>query len=215
MKSYGYEKDYMQEFPGGSGGVVSYDDPSRYLYKIGALISFISACIINKEIQAKIDANQFCGTNLVQVNLVIQAIISKPQNAFISCYMLACKRNNSGGYDFSEVFVERIFRILDSFRPKGLREDAIRAFGKKMLISYYPFNLLRQRLSDVGDLKAAYQRFQDRFGHSLLFYIWVAPILKLPRPLAIAWAWLAVFSGRILTGDLRRGIHFAINRLRA
>ncbi|WP_199154920.1 glycosyltransferase family 2 protein [Chromobacterium sp. ASV23] len=214
MKSYGYEKDYVQEFPGGGGEVIDYSDTSSYLFKIGALISFISACVINKEVQAATDANQFCGTNLVQVNLVIQAIISKPHNAFIGRYMLACKRNNSGGYDFSEVFVERIFRILDSFRPKGLSENAIKAFGKKMLISYYPFNLLRQRLSRAGDLKAAYRRFHERFGGSPLFYIWVAPILKLPRPLAILWAWVTVLLGRILTGDLRRGIHFAINRLK-
>lgn len=214
MKSYGYEKDYVQEFPGGGGEVIDYSDAGSFLYKIGALISFISACIINKEVQASTDANQFCGTNLVQVNLVIQAIISKPRNAFVARYMLACKRNNSGGYDFSEVFVERIFRILDSFQPKGLTEDAIKAFGKKMLISYYPFNLLRQRLSRAGDLTAAYRRFHDRFGSSLLFYIWVAPILKLPRPLAILWAWVTVFLGRVLTGDLRRGIHFAINRLK-
>jgi len=213
LRPYGYEVDYTKEFPGGRGGILEYTNAGDFLAAIGPFITFISSCVINRRIQAQIDARQFCGSNLVQVHLVVNAILLGRRNMYLTDYILACKRNNSGGYDFSEVFVERLGRILDSYKPAGLTDQDIGKFETRMLLSYHPFYLFRQRLARQGNLQATYQRFSARFGKRALFRWWVAPIILLPRPLSLIWGALATAVGRIAKGDLRRGVHFVWNKL--
>ena len=213
LRSYGFDVDFRKEFPGGSGGEVLFEDPGKFLAKVGALITFISACVINKNILGKLDARDFCGGNLVQVHLVIRAALAAKQSLFANRYLIACKRNNSGGYDFSLVFVEELGRILDQYVSMGLSVSAIKAFETKMLLGYFPFYLFRQRLRQAGDTESALVRYRDRFGSRWLFRLLLEPILTLPRPLAIIWGAGVTFIGRVLTGDLRRGLLFAWHRL--
>lgn len=213
LRPFGYEKNPDAEFPGGAGAVLEFSDVGKFLGKVGPLITFISANIINRRMQADVDARDFCGSNLVQVHLVVKAATMAAQNAFVTEYMLACKRNNSGGYDFSEVFVERLGAILDTFRPSGLSDQAIKQFETRMLMSYYPFYLFRQRIAKQGNLCHTYRRFNKRFGKRPLFRLWVAPTILLPRPLALAWGALTIVVGRLINGELRRGIRFVWNRL--
>ncbi|WP_350029429.1 glycosyltransferase family 2 protein [Caballeronia sp. GAWG1-5s-s] len=215
LRPFGYENDPEKEYPrGGDSHIDTYHTTGDFLAAIGPYITFISACIINKRVQEEIDARQFCGSNLVQVHLVVNAALQVKRNSYMKRYILACKRANSGGYDFSEVFVERLGRILDSYRPAGLKEEEIRQFETRMLKSYHPFNLVRQRLARQGDLQTTYRRFHARFGNRPLFIMWVAPIIRWPRPLALAWGMMATLIGRIANGDLRRGVYFAVNKLR-
>lgn len=213
LKSYGYERDFKREHPGGAGQSKVFAQPETFLYEVGQLITFISACVINKQVQLEVDARDYCGSNLVQVHLVLLAMLRTQSSLYLTDYYLACKRANSGGYDFSEVFVERLFSIVRSYRKAGLTDTAIDALARKMLLSYYPFSLLRVRLENKTDLKAAKRRFRAEFGSRTSYLFWNAPILFLPRPLAITWALATVLVGRLMNGELRRGIHFAFNRL--
>jgi abequosyltransferase len=213
LKAYGYEHDFEKERPTGESGTRSFTDVSDFIYEVGPLITFISACIINKELQPEIDAQAFCGTNLVQVHLVILPLLRAGLNAYVLDYTLACKRANSGGYDFSEIFVEKFFNILKSYESTGLPSSAVDRLSGKMLISYFPFNLLRQRLANQGNLSATFRRFKTQFGNRWAFLLFCAPIIAWPRPLAILWGWGAVLIGRMWNGELRRGWHFALHRL--
>jgi glycosyltransferase involved in cell wall biosynthesis len=214
LRPYGYEVDPVAEHPGGGARVELFDDIGDFLAEIGSYITFISSCVINRRVQQEIDARQFCGSNLVQVHLVVNAALQVGHNAYLKRYILACKRANSGGYDFSEVFVERLGRILDSYRAAGLSAHAIDQFETRMLKSYHPFNLVRQRLARQGDLRETYRRFSARFGKRPPFRFWVAPIIRWPRPFALAWGMMATLVGRVANGDLRRGMHFMLNKLR-
>ncbi|MCX4159952.1 MULTISPECIES: glycosyltransferase family 2 protein [Paraburkholderia] len=213
LKAYGYEHDFVKERPTGTSGRRDFTDISDFLYEVGSLVTFISACIINKDLQREIDARVFCGSNLVQVHLVILPALRAGLNAYVLDYILACKRANSGGYDFSEIFVEKFFDILKSYESAGLQPEAVNRLGNKMLISYYPFNLLRQRLSGGGNAPATLRRFKTQFGHRAAFLFFCAPIIAWPKPLAILWGWGAVLTGRIWNGELKRGMHFARHRL--
>ena len=213
MRAYGFDKDFRKEYPSGAGNEILFGDGGKFLAEIGAWVTFISACVINKKILGEIDARDFCGGNLVQVHLVIRAALYANNSLFISRYMIACKRNNSGGYDFSRVFVEELGRILDQYLSMGLTTSAKRAFETKMLLGYYPFYLFRQRLRQTGDVESALARFNDRFGDRWLYRILLEPILRLPRPLAVAWGAGVTLIGRVFTGDLRRGILFAWHHL--
>ncbi len=213
LQPYGYSDDFEAEYPGGSGQDKIFKDAGAFLVAIGPYITLISACVVDKSLLEGVDARQFCGGNLVQVHLVIKAALRAREHLYSTQYAVACKRNNSGGYDFSKVFVEELGRILDQYTEEGLPIASVREFESHMLLGYYPYYLLRQRLGQTGDLSMTYERFAKRFKRRALFWFWVAPIIKLPRPLSIAWGGVAVAIGRVLSGDLRRGAAYAWSRL--
>lgn len=213
LRPYGYSRDFMAEHPGGVGMDRIYDDAGDFLAAIGPYLTLISACVINKSLLSGFDAHDFCGGHLVQVHLIMNAVLRA--NTFLYCtgYSVACKRNNSGGYDFAKVFVEELGDIFDKYSTKGLPARTTHKFETRMLFGYHPYYLLRQRLNPTAGLYDAYVKYRGRFKKRLLFWIWVAPIMRLPRYLAIVWGCLAVLIGRLAIGDLRRGTAFTWNRL--
>ncbi|PLZ00556.1 hypothetical protein CY652_20705 [Burkholderia sp. WAC0059] len=213
LKSYGYERDFVKECPAGPNGQRYFSNVLNFISEVGPLITFVSACIINKDLQKETDASKFCGSNLVQVHLVILSLVRARINAYVQGYTLACKRANSDGYDFSEVFVEKLFSILRSYEAQGFPRSATDILGNKMLVSYYPFNLLRQRLLRKGDSDVTFRRFKAQFGGRKTFYFFCAPIILLPRSLAVLWGLGAALIGRAYNGELRRGWYFAMHRL--
>ena len=111
LRSYGFDNDFRKEYPGGFGSNKSYDNSATFLADIGPLMTLISGCVINKSLLSGIDANDYCGEHLVQVHLVIRSAITAEHNLFMSRYMIACKRNNSSGYNFPQVFVKNVGEV--------------------------------------------------------------------------------------------------------
>lgn len=214
LRPYGFDSDFRREYPGGKGKLREFTNPGDFLAAIGPYMTLISSCVINKSLLTNVNVREFCGGNLAQVHLVIQASLRAKVNLFVDDYQVACKRNNSGGYDFSRVFVHEFGRILDQSRRDGLSDSDVRKIETRMLLGYYPYYLFRQRRDRSGDLAATTAQFVARFRTRPLFWFWLAPNLYLPRALALAWATLTTFLGRAATGELRRGMAFALNRIR-
>ncbi|EEF26878.1 conserved hypothetical protein, partial [Ricinus communis] len=132
LRPFGYEADPDKEYPrGGDARIETYDKVGDFLAAIGPYITFISACIINKRVQEDIDARQFCGSNLVQVQ----------RNVYLKRYILACKRANSGGYDFfgSVRRTPRAYpRFVSPRRPHAGSNRSIRNTDAEVLPSIQP-----------------------------------------------------------------------------
>ena len=214
MRPYGFDADFRLEYPGRFGRDEVFDDVGQFLSAIGPLVTLISGCVINKNCLPKVDANEFCGRNLVQVHLVIEAALNLKKNLYSSRYHMACKRNNSGGYDYLQVFVEHLGDILDSYRGKGLSSRSILAFDKRMLLGHLPFYLLKQRLSNAGDQQANTTKLKLRYASLWTFWIFLMPIVSMPRFIAIFWGGASTVIGRIRYGDFLRGFYFLINKIR-
>ena len=214
LKSYGFDADFRGENPGEFGRNKIYKNAGAFLSSIGALMTLISGCVINKSLLSDLDANDYCGENLVQVHLVIQAACKGKNNLFIDRYLMACKRNNSGGYDFAKVFVENVGKILDSYVGNGLSKKDVLAVERKFILSYFPFYLMKQRFYDQGDIATVYKRFSSRYEGRYIFYFWLYPILKAPRWIAVIWGAFTTLVGRILNGDLVRGIAFVTSKMK-
>jgi glycosyltransferase involved in cell wall biosynthesis len=213
LGAYGYENDFRLEHPGGAFRLCEFADVSDFVVELGIFSTLISANIISKEILAGVDARKFCGSNLVQTQLVYRAALRAGFNACVKQHLVACKRNNSGGYAFSQVFVDRFGDILDECQTLGLSREAVLKLEQRLLIGYYPFYIWRQRLGSGEDLADARKRFQSRFDGRWAFNLFVDPIFHLPRSLALVWGTMAIAVGRVLTGDTRLGLNFAWNRL--
>lgn len=213
FRPYGFEVDFRKEHPGFGGRERIFDDGGEFLAAIGPHMTLISSCVINRKLLSPLDAQHFCGGSLVQVHLVIRAALASGKNLFIDKYMIACMRNNSGGYDFSTVFVTELGKILDSYCSAGLTKKAVAAIENRLISGYYPFYLLRQLLTGAGDRLETRNRFTRRFTGRLFYYLWLAPVFWLPRPLSVVWGAVITVVGRSACGDFRRGLIFAWNRL--
>jgi abequosyltransferase len=214
IRPYGYDHDFLRESPGTDGGEKIIADGGRFLEKIGALATMISAIIVNKRQMGTVDTDQlFCG-DLAHLHLTLIAALRGGPHLFVDRALIACKRNNSATYKFSKIFVQEYWQLMDSYVPAGMGKETIRRIENRLLFSYYPFYLLQERLADNGDHRVSEAHFSGRFGSRLLYRWWVAPILTMPRPLALAWAGAATAIGRAMGGELRRGIVFAMAKFR-
>ena len=104
---------------------------------------------------------------------------------------------------------------MDQCRQLGLQQETIEAIENRMLIGYYPFPIWRQLIFKKANMKSARIEFSNRFSGRLPYYIFVAPILFLPRLLALIYGVFLVVLGRTISGDARRGIYFSWNKLLA
>ena len=214
IKSFGFDNSFKNEFPGLGGKERIFESATDFLKSIGPLVTLISSCVINKSILPELDANNFIGSNLVQVHLVLRATLAAKKSLYLDRYMLGCKRNNSGGYDFSQVFVVNLGSIYDGYKNAGLDQDSVWEIENRFILTYFPFCILRQRLSDSTNLETSLANYESRFQNRLFFRIWLRPILVWPKPFAIIWGALTTLIGRVMGGDLRRGYHFAWNKIK-
>lgn len=213
LRAYGFETDFRAEFPGEGGDETEFGDPSTFLAAINSRMTLISSNVMQKALMPDIDATIYCGGNLVQVHLVIEIALRAKSNLYVNAYKIACKRNNSGGYSFSQIFVREFGNILDRYRDKGLTDEAIRKIDTRMIIGYFPFYLMRLRVGSTTDLAQQTNYFKSRFHDRMAFWILLYPILALPRRVAIGWGAVMTLVGRGLNGDFHRGWRFLADRL--
>jgi hypothetical protein len=171
--------------------------------------------VINKSLLEGVDARQFCGGNLVQVHLCVMASLRAKKNLLVHHYQIAVKRNNSGGYDRSRVFVINLLGILDGFIGQGLSANDVKKFENRLLMSYLPFYTYKLLKSGEGDVLEVKKNFAARFDGGWFYALWLKPALYLPRPLALVWAALITVLGRLMDGDFVRGLFFLKNALKS
>lgn len=213
MRSYGFDDDFRKELPLTPSKEIVYEKGEDFLKKISPLMTLISGCVIHRALLENVDANKYCGENLVQVHLVLQAALHAQANLYMHRYMVAVKRNNSGGYDFTKVFVENFGKILDRYVDHGLTQKSIEAIESRMIMSYFPLYLLKQRFDKTTNIQKVYEQFSQRYHARFIFYVYLYPILKFPRALALLVGSLVVLIGRLMNGDLIRGLYFLKNKI--
>jgi hypothetical protein len=216
LRAYGYDSDFDKELPKRGGGYSEFDSAGKFLRKAGAQITLISACVIHKKIIEPLDANKFIGDNLVQVHLVLNALLSGSKSIISNEYFVACKRNNSGGYVYAEVFVKNLGYILDHYVNFVLTTLDVANFENHLLKVHHPYYIWRNlRLGgQAREISKTY--FNNRFKGRLSYSIFVMPQLYLPMPLAWIWGLFMVIVGRVFFGDdLIRGLYFLKYKLKS
>ncbi len=213
LRPYGYDVDFRREYPGGIGSERVFDNAGDFLVAINALMTLISACVINKSLTPGLDTNQFCGGNLVQAHLVLNAALAASHNLYLTHYLVAYKRNNSGGYDFFGILVTSLGAVIDQHRNAILTPQVIRRIENRLIVGYYPLYALKQRYYGFGDIESTRKHLAQRFGGRWLYRLTLEPIVNAPRPVAILWGGIVTAIGRTMTGDLRRGVAFIVAKI--
>lgn len=212
LRSYGFNSDFKTESPGSKGEWLSYKSAEAFLLRAGAQITLISACVVNKKLISPIDANHFVGCSLVQVHLVLLALLKGDSSLSYEGYSVACKRNNSGGYSYGQVFVENLGSILDYYIKYGLSEKVIYRFEGKLIKSHHPYYVWR----DIKNRKKNSQYFENRFAKRWDYILFIKPMFGLAWPFSYLWGIIFIIFGRLIFGgDLRRSIFFIFSFMRA
>ncbi len=213
LRSYGFEGDHAAELPYSRDSHRVEATLRGFVRHVGALITLLSGIVYRRASCAGVNAEDFCGSNLVHVNLYLLAARGPGRYLRDRRYGLAYRKNNGGGYDFSKVFVANLRDILLRHEEQGLPRDVRLALERRMLTQYFPQQVLMQRLKPTVDLAAARQRFRRVLGCYLRYWVLVDPVFTLPRPAAIAWGMASTAIGRVASGDLMRGLYFLRDKL--
>jgi hypothetical protein len=145
--------------------------------------------------------------------MVMTALITGP-NFVTQRYWLACKRNNSGGYDFFKVFSLNLSEVLIDFVGQTISFAALKRFKRKLLLQFFPqyiFKALRAGESS-RDINAS---MKAHYGSDLVYRFAYWPLFNLPTFVACVWAGALAFFGRLLYGDGRRIGSFFLRCMRA
>ncbi len=215
LKPYGYDDDFIREHPRTLRTGYATMDSERFVRRVHVYCTFISANIINKALAAGIDLDRAIGTNLVQVRLFYRAALRATSNIYFQDYMVAAKRNNSGGYDYLRVFVANFNDALEAASADGLSSPVRRAIQRTVIFRHLPYYVMRMRRSDPEfDGDEAHRMLLRHYPGSLLYWICLYPILKAPLILALPWTWSLIFASRAAAGEIGRMFAFVTSRLR-
>ncbi|NVN98809.1 MAG: glycosyltransferase family 2 protein [Geobacteraceae bacterium] len=196
LNSYGFSADYLFEAPRKEkNGTVIYSDQSGIIRKINYWITFASGNIVNKSlIDNKFNPDEFVGTNLVQLNWVLSAMLAAKENVVIEDYIVAYKLANTGGYQLCQVFAVNMNRIFDCFIAKGVDRKYFDILNRKLVQTFFPNMVLIQRKQVVGfnfEAEDYFSVLKSVFSRYPAFWLFTVPVIKLPFRLAKMWAIIA------------------------
>lgn len=205
LNSFGYTHDPKNEKPFSlSNQTRIYTSPSKFLAKLGIGMTFISACVVNRDIYFDSPIEKKRYPYLSHVSKLIVVALSAKKNAIVNDYLIAAKRDNSPhNYDFWQTFGVTYFDILDELVTPRFGINVLRSIELKALWCYFPFHAVRDRLRgrvrawDDPHAKIKPRAVSERW-YRFIFY----PILSFPRFIGIPYGVLVGLFGRLFYGDL-------------
>lgn len=96
------------------------DDNERFSKLIGVYTTFISGCIINKDIlDTNSEYKKLIGSYLVQLSWVLPALLHKGVYIFVQTPLVIAQQDNSGGYKYVTVFAINFLNIIKLYYKDG------------------------------------------------------------------------------------------------
>ena len=211
LRPYGFYKDHEKEYPinlNYKSGPQKTDD---FLVRISTQMTLASANIINKSLIRDVDANDYCGTNLVQVNLLLDAVTRSESCYYFKDYIIAIQKNNSGGYDLYDIFINKFGSILQKYVERGLiskkTKQKIECKNIKCFFPSYIFRSIFYLNENRTDIERKFKILHEYSCYKIFLY----PIFKLPRHLGLIWCFFVTIYGRFINGDISLILSFIKN----
>jgi hypothetical protein len=205
IRPSGFDFDYIEEVPNLNRENTITSDPLKYLNEIGGLCTFISSIIVRSDFGKSLNKDILIGSNLIQVGVFINALIHGTCFARTSHYSISCKRNNSSGYISENVFVYKLIKLLKEIDCSlGLRKILI----KSLIIRFYPQMFLVRRMRENFSNYKIKKIKKLLSNESFYYYLFVHPIIKFPRSIAIPYGFIISLISRLICGDSHRVYYF-------
>lgn len=142
--------------------------------------------IVNKSLFDRIDLDAIANNNLPQLYWNIACAILSDKQVVVFDKIYAARQFNSGRYNFSEVFGTNLNDTLSAIEKNFDADFVLEIFRKRLLIYYYPANIIRIRngLSAVRNencfrnLYKIYKKFPS-------FWIFTVSAMWIPEKLGL------------------------------
>lgn len=154
------------------------------LYFLGTRLTFLSILLFRRDAFAAGEYSRFVGSNLLQSYVFVDALgrggMFVPQRIF-----LATRENNTGGYNFFQVFVTGFGNVMRYARSQGCAETTIRAVLARHLAQFLLPFVAAFKLHGVHgglqpDFKDGARRLLAEYGLSPVLIFCLLPLLLAP-----------------------------------
>ncbi|MBK7095859.1 MAG: hypothetical protein IPH57_12740 [Saprospiraceae bacterium] len=116
-------------------------------------ITLLSSSVINREFLTGFDTSKIEPGNFAHLHLIFPCAAKANLNLYIEENLIAVKRDNSSNYIYSEIFVNELWSLFEKYEYLGISKNTFNFIGKKLILNYYPNDILRLRLTDSGEHK--------------------------------------------------------------
>ena len=175
----------------------------RFAGRVNGLFTFISGMLIRREAYlthcGKSDMDRLVGTYFAHLEWVFEILKREEFFGFFNGALVLSRSENSGGFDFVQVFTER---FLSACKLKlNDRSDLRDLIFEGMKFRHLPrifFNLRQGRNGDFNfKPKVACRTYGNSYGFDAFYLIVMLPIIRFPVPLAIFSLVLSRVWGRL------------------
>jgi abequosyltransferase len=173
-------------------------DPRAFALRTHVFLTFITGNIINRERVLSLPHRPFselAGTNFGQLGWTYTALRYFRKGAYLSEPIIAAGGDDRGGYSLFAIFGTNLERITEEW----LVEPAlVRIVMNGTLQTFFPSFVFRAK-SGIGPFTG---ESPDALLHSLFsdnyrYYLFIYPLLKLPKNLARVWLLLCKVINRL------------------
>lgn len=162
------------------------DKRADFIKEAHTNLTFITSNIVNKSLLDKIDINVIPNNNLVHLYWNIACVILSDTQVILFDKIYAARQFNSGNYNFSEVFGINLNETLRIIEEKYNVKFISKIFRKRLLMYYYPANIVRIRngLSVVKN-KNCFRNLYKIYKENPLFWIFTVSAMWIPKKLGL------------------------------
>jgi len=160
-------------------GVITYSTPFDFARKTNVMLTFISALVVRNRLSFDYQASVAAGSNLPQLGWVLPLLSGGKCFAYIEDWVVAAQGSNSGGYGLVKVFGINLVKITNEIL-KDMPSIAS-AIQNGTIVNFFPGFILefRKDSSNFSDKDMA-SGLEAAFGNNWRYYVFLAPLIRLP-----------------------------------
>lgn len=210
LKTCGYISSQNEILMPVNAKYVRYFDLNKFLLNVNVGLTCISSVVFNKS-KFNLIPDIFIGTNLVQFGLALKTLEQGSLFIATNTYFIAYKRNNSGGYNFWSVFVDKFFGVYDSVLKDRVNLRDSLAF--KLLLFHYPYYILNAKKNMQFGSREIVEHFDPQFNRIFIYQYILRPLFLLPYSFFIFLSPI-VFAARAFNGEFRKILVYLVGKIK-
>ena len=191
LDGYGFDDDPVREAPpvARAPRPILYEDRRSFVRRVSYYVTFVSGNVVNRSlVDPDLRMEAFVETNLGQTVKILSAILASPRNAVIEGHVVAARNNQGAAYPVCQVFGTNLDRVLSHFRSAPEGAACASAIQRALLLRFLPGLLLGIRAGKLDfQREDAFAVLSKVFRTNPWFWLFTAPVVVLPLPLARGW----------------------------
>lgn len=180
FKYYGHTYSSLEKSPKIKDRNVIFNNPEDALFDRNISITFISGMILRRDCLNEVEINNGVGTNLVQVNACFRLLgMKNAKSILINKFLVGAVRNNSGGYNPVEIFLNKFFSILKDFNNFGMTSQKLKKLKNKILYTFYTRNFAQYMKKKDGALsKNDFDILDKAYSSNIIYLLFIKRLFK-------------------------------------